>query len=75
MRHFAAGNLSTDSGCRRLVPADIWTRLKAYFPDAPEFSINTEECDLCKVRLHVNTLPASDALCRLVSAWTVSGIF
>ncbi|XP_013383086.1 ubiquitin carboxyl-terminal hydrolase 48 isoform X2 [Lingula anatina] len=43
----AHGNLSTDDACRRLVSSDIWTRLKVYFPHAPEFIYGTEPCVTC----------------------------
>ncbi|KAK2157913.1 hypothetical protein LSH36_181g00016 [Paralvinella palmiformis] len=42
------GNLSIDENCRRLVPDDIWNRLKLYFPYAAEFPSESEPCYKCK---------------------------
>ena len=44
-----AGNLTIDEGCRRLIPGDIWFRLKSYFPDSPEFTGASELCHECLV--------------------------
>lgn len=42
------GGLSTDASCRRLVPENIWQRLKYYFPTAPEFTSAHPLCKLCQ---------------------------
>ena len=44
-----SGNLTIDEGRRRLIPADIWYRLKSYFPDSPEFTGAAELCHECLV--------------------------
>ncbi|KAK2556341.1 Ubiquitin carboxyl-terminal hydrolase 48 [Acropora cervicornis] len=42
------GGLSTDASCRRLVPENIWQRLKYYFPSAPELTSAHPLCKLCQ---------------------------
>ena len=39
---------------RRVISDDAWGRLKRYFPNAPELSVqNSEPCNLCQVRIPV----------------------
>ncbi|XP_061187615.1 ubiquitin carboxyl-terminal hydrolase 48-like [Saccostrea echinata] len=41
------GQLDPDPSCRKLIPADLWNRLKEYFPDCPEFPSSHEVCQKC----------------------------
>ncbi|XP_071403639.1 ubiquitin carboxyl-terminal hydrolase 48 isoform X3 [Centroberyx affinis] len=41
------GGLSILDSERRLVSSEVWTKLRAYFPKAPEFTQNQEPCQQC----------------------------
>ncbi|XP_040926704.1 ubiquitin carboxyl-terminal hydrolase 48 isoform X2 [Betta splendens] len=41
------GNLSIAETERKLVSSEVWTKLRAYFPKAPEFTQNQESCQQC----------------------------
>ncbi|XP_075996333.1 ubiquitin carboxyl-terminal hydrolase 48 isoform X2 [Genypterus blacodes] len=41
------GRLSILETERRLVSSEVWTKLRAYFPKAPEFTQNQEACQQC----------------------------
>lgn len=45
----AAGGLSILETERKLVSSEVWTKLRAYFPKAPEFTQNQEPCQQCLV--------------------------
>ena len=49
-------NLVLEESERRLIPADLWQRLKWYFPGAPEYPGQIEACPKCAVRLGLNFL-------------------
>uniref|UniRef100_A0A7N6B583 Ubiquitin carboxyl-terminal hydrolase 48 n=1 Tax=Anabas testudineus TaxID=64144 RepID=A0A7N6B583_ANATE len=42
--HGGLGILETE---RKLVSSEVWTKLRAYFPKAPEFTQNQEPCQQC----------------------------
>lgn len=46
----AVGGLSILETERKLVSPEVWTKLRAYFPKAPEFTQNQEPCQQCLVR-------------------------
>ncbi|KAL7837137.1 hypothetical protein SRHO_G00268480 [Serrasalmus rhombeus] len=41
------GGLSIQESERRLVSAEVWSKLKVYFPNAPEFTQQQEPCQQC----------------------------
>uniref|UniRef100_A0A4W6BWW3 Ubiquitin carboxyl-terminal hydrolase 48 n=1 Tax=Lates calcarifer TaxID=8187 RepID=A0A4W6BWW3_LATCA len=41
------GGLSILETERKLVSSEVWTKLRAYFPKAPEFNQNQESCQQC----------------------------
>ena len=48
---YSVGQFTPCESDRRLVPWDVWIRLKEYFPDAPEFPALHPVCKECMVRL------------------------
>lgn len=48
----AVGGLSILETERKLVSSEVWTKLRAYFPKAPEFPQNQESCQQCLVGRH-----------------------
>nr|XP_032824287.1 ubiquitin carboxyl-terminal hydrolase 48 isoform X1 [Petromyzon marinus] len=42
------GGLSTREGERRLVSAEVWHKLRGYFPSAPEFRSDAQPCAQCQ---------------------------
>lgn len=41
--------LRTPDSSRKIVPKEAWDILRKYFPDAREFPINVNPCDICEV--------------------------
>lgn len=41
--------LKTPDASRKLVPLEVWTILRKYFPDAQEYPITTSPCSDCVV--------------------------
>ena len=39
--------LEPDISCRRIVPESVWTKLRHYFPDCPEFTMEMPPCGKC----------------------------
>lgn len=46
---FFSGGLSILESDRRLVSAEVWNKLRVYFPKAPEFTQQHEPCQHCTV--------------------------
>ncbi|XP_064611795.1 LOW QUALITY PROTEIN: ubiquitin carboxyl-terminal hydrolase 48-like [Liolophura sinensis] len=42
------GDLSPDATCRRLVPEEVWCRLRAHFPTCPEYPSTAPICLQCQ---------------------------
>ena len=47
--NYLTGGLSSDESCRRLVPDEVWQRLRYYFPSASEFPAAHSACRACQV--------------------------
>lgn len=47
---------------RKLVSAEVWTKLRAYFPKAPEFTQNQEPCQQCLVSRQLQTIQCWNTL-------------
>ena len=45
------GGLSILETERRLVTEEVWSKLRAYFPKAPQFTQQQEPCQQCLVRI------------------------
>ncbi|XP_072571838.1 ubiquitin carboxyl-terminal hydrolase 48 isoform X3 [Paramormyrops kingsleyae] len=41
------GGMSISVGEKKLISHDVWSRLKVYFPSAPEFAYNQDACQQC----------------------------
>ncbi|XP_071116349.1 ubiquitin carboxyl-terminal hydrolase 48-like [Haliotis cracherodii] len=41
------GCLNPDKSCRRLIPEEIWQRLKTYFPTCPQYRRDDAVCEKC----------------------------
>lgn len=52
---FSPGGLSIQESERRLVTEEVWSKLKVYFPKAPEFTQEQEACQQCMVNTHTRS--------------------
>ncbi|WAR25209.1 UBP48-like protein [Mya arenaria] len=43
--------LDPDPTCRKLVPECVWSKLKRYFPDCPEFELECGTCEKCMANI------------------------
>ncbi|XP_062513728.1 ubiquitin carboxyl-terminal hydrolase 48-like isoform X2 [Corticium candelabrum] len=50
------GNFTANESDRRLVPCEVWSCLKEYFPDAPEFPALHLVCKECVQKCHATAL-------------------
>ena len=60
----AVGGLTILETERKLVSTEVWTKLRAYFSKAPEFTQNQEPCQQCLVS---KTLAMSVYNCQICS--------
>lgn len=42
--------LKTPDSSRKIVPREVWSILRKYFPNSKEYSFGTSSCSICEVR-------------------------
>ncbi|XP_046553615.1 LOW QUALITY PROTEIN: ubiquitin carboxyl-terminal hydrolase 48-like [Haliotis rubra] len=67
--------LNPDKSCRRLIPEEIWQRLKTYFPTCPQYRRDDAVCEKCLRRQQRRSTPrvcTDRALLHRSQCWLTS---